>query len=201
MGDQRRHAQTSCPQPYHARVPLIRQPLHLNAELVRGRRRLNDRRCPPRRRRADCGPRLECGLGPNGHWPSSSPARGSTPRSRPRTMRRRSTTGRGLRSRPGAGRACRGHRRDRARLRPCLQPEVPGPAAQLAAQSRARARDRQAGHPPLPLVRTGGARRAGRLLAELRAAGARRTRGSATAPPAIIHSYSGPLDYGQAVVK
>ena len=50
----------------------------------------------------------------------------------------------------GGGSAGRGDRRDRPRLRPCLQPD-PGPADQPAAEPGARARDRQAGHPPLPL--------------------------------------------------
>ena len=50
----------------------------------------------------------------------------------------------------GSGSPGRGDRRDRPRLRPCLQPD-PGPADQPAAEPGARARDRQAGHPPLPL--------------------------------------------------
>ena len=54
----------------------------------------------------------------------------------------------------------RGDRRDRARLRPRLQPD-PGPAGEPAPEPAPRARDRQAGHPALP-VRGRPARRAGR---------------------------------------
>ena len=97
-----------------------------------------------------------------------------------------------------AGSAGRGDRRDRPRLRPRLQPD-PGPADEPAAEPGARARDRQAGHPPLPLARRA-TRRAGRPARG--AAGGRRRRsglgrGVRGAAARVIHSFSGPLDYAR----
>ena len=58
-----------------------------------------------------------------------------------------------------------------------------------------RRRDRQAGDPPLPLA-DGRARRPGRARSrELRAFGARRRRA------VVIHSFSGPLDYAEAMLE
>ena len=67
------------------------------------------------------------------------------------------------------------------------------PADQPAAQPGARARDRQAGHPPLPLGRRP-ARRPGRPRRRAARGGRGRPGLEAVrgAPPAVIHSYSGP---------
>ena len=83
---------------------------------------------------------------------SSSASRGSTPRSAsiPTTRPRSTTAGWARIVELGGRSAGRGDRRDRARLRPGLQPD-PGPAREPAAQPRPRARDGQAGDPPLPL--------------------------------------------------
>ena len=79
---------------------------------------------------------------------------------------------------------------------------IPDQLTNLRRNLRARARDRQAGHPALPLGR-GPAGRTGR--AARRAAGGRSWRGSVGrslrgAPPAVIHSFSGPVDYALAVL-
>ena len=118
-------------------------------------------------------------------WNVASPRAGDGPRRAVRLARCRrrgppARCGQGGRRRlgpdrrAGTGRAGRGDRRDRPRLRPGLQPD-PGSARQPAPQPRARARDRQAGDPALP-VRERTARRPGRPA---RRAGDRRGRGCA----------------------
>ena len=96
-----------------------------------------------------------------------------------------------------------GDRRDRPRLRPRLL-AARRPAGQPAAQPRARARDGQAGDPPLPLRRPAGATPRTRSSRELRG----RRSGPTTArrafgrrPPAVIHSFSGPVDYAGTVLE
>ena len=116
------------------------------------------------------------------------------------TTPRRSTTRAGGDRRAVAGPARRGDRRDRPRLRPGLLAD-PGPAREPAAEPRAGARDRQAGDHPRPLE-GGRERRPGR---DRRRAAARSGSGRSASiaafggdrPPAVIHSFSGSVDYAR----
>ena len=78
---------------------------------------------------------------------------------------------------------------------------IPDQLTNLRRNLGARARDRQAGDPPLPL---GGRRDAqDALVAALLEAGVGGAAWASTfpdRPPAVIHSFSGPLDYAKAVI-
>ena len=92
----------------------------------------------------------------------------------------------------------RRHRGDRPRLRTASSRPDPGPARQPPAEPRAGARDGQAGDPPRPVAeRPADAQDA--IVEELRRAGfgAQRSVGvfGPDRPPAVIHSFSGSVDY------
>ena len=115
---------------------------------------------------------------------------------------RRPSPRRGRRSTTTGGRRSRRRPRDPRvvaigetgpRLRPGLLAD-PRPAREPPAEPRAGGRDRQAGDPPLPLGGRASARRRTRCSRELRAFGSE-------PPPVVIHSFSGPVDYAEAMLE
>ena len=135
-------------------------------------------------------------------WRSPSAIRGSTRRSAsipttPTRRRRRLGGDRGLGTRRAGGR----DRRDRARRGPDVL-ALARPARQPAPQPRPRARDRQARDPPLPLEGrlAGRPGRARRRAARAGFDGEAARQAFGERPPAVIHSFSGPVDYAREVL-
>ena len=198
-----RHARTRLPQPYHARVPLIDSHCHLNADRFEGDADLVIGGARLAGVERILVPGLERRPRPSGHWRWSTAIRGSTPRSAStRTTRPRSTTtawgaiaARALDERVVAiGET--GLDYDRV-----FSP-IPD---QLRNLRRNLALALETGKPAILHCRSSEGRRDAQdaLLAELRAAGVGDGRWDAAfgdRPPAIIHSYSGPVDYGRAVI-
>ena len=179
-----------------------RQPLPPQRRPLRGRRRPGHRRRPGwpassgSSSRAGTSPRRERALALRRPL-----RRGSTPRSGSiRTTPPRSTTPAGPDRRLGRRPAGRRDRRDRPRLRPGLQPDR-GPARPTCGGTwRSRSRP---GKPAILHCRSADGRRDAQDALRRGAAGGRgrRRRRWAAAfgerPPAVIHSFSGPLDYAR----
>ena len=157
-----RHRERGCRGPAGLIVRLVDSHGHVNADRFADDVDARPRRGPPRRRRADPRPGLEPRVVRAGPRARRIATRGSTPRSAStRTTRPRSTD--------ADWAAIEAWSRDErvvaiGETGPRLGPDVLAlgrPAREPAAEPRARARDRQAGDPPLP-VEGRRARRAGR---------------------------------------
>ena len=137
-------------------------------------------------------------------WSSAARARARRPvpvarrrgRGPSRTTRREvddDELGGGRRARPpirGSSRSAR-----RASTTTGVFSPIPAQLANLRRNLRARRRDRQAGDPPLPIARPAERDAQDALLAELRGVRRRRRRRS------LIHSFSGPVDYAEAMLE
>ena len=180
-----------------------RQPLPPPGRPFRRRRRPRPRRRPPRRRRADPRPRLGRRVVGACARPRRAPPVARRGRRRP-SPRRGQVDDDGVgpvrRARPGP--AGRGDRRDGPRLRPGVQPGRRISSRTCAATSPWRSRR---GKPAILHCRSAAGRRDAQdaLLEELRAAGFGGAGGRGAfgdRPPAIIHSFSGPVDYAEAML-
>ena len=180
-----------------------RQPLPPQRRSVRGRRRSG-----PRRRHgwpASSGSSSRAGTSRRASarstWPTGSPWLDVGVGVHPHDAAKVDDAGWARIVELAARRARRGHRRDRARLRPRLQPD-PGPADEPAAQPRPRPATRASRRSSTAARRTAGATPRTRSSRSWPPPGwgtraGRRRSGTGRRP--IIHSYSGPLDYGRAV--